>query len=360
MRKYLVPIHILLPICMLLCSFSLFAFGSSELSFVDEQNKIFDVSQADNPDNPTLYINTSVQVRDMPGYVGSIKYIGPSTDLIFTQIPSTNPNMLYFTHNSDSSLFSEYFLVGKVRALKNDNTFVTFGNANTIIADNTGTVSVPVNSGTINLIRQPYKYVLVDLALIRKNQARQDMLPRGDYASNITVRSSDDAGLRQIISLVGRKECVATVTAWFSITQEEQEETISLSQALTEKLKIGTAEIVLEGYGTDPNYGVDISFRDNAFPSSDTFMFRPTNAGVSSTIPFALFYGNNSTQTTLIDPATPILWDALSITTNMVKNRKNLYLSVTNADNVHKAMAGSYQTTIRVEITAWDNVILEI
>ncbi len=75
MKKHTFLINILLSFAMLLCSFSLYAGGNTEIDYTPVSTTL-DLSQADNLENPNNYTNNQIQAQNLPGYVGRIHYTG--------------------------------------------------------------------------------------------------------------------------------------------------------------------------------------------------------------------------------------------------------------------------------------------
>jgi len=344
MKKHTVRTSALLILCLLLCSFSLHAIGNTEFN-IDPSNNTLDLSQADNPDSPAYYTNTLTPIWNLPGYVGRINYTGKNTVLTFNQDPSSNTPMFYFTHNSLPGVWSEFFLVGKVRGRKNGND-VDVVPGNTVISVNGGTITIPVDSGRF----ETYSATWVDLAVIRRNRSYPELFRNGSYESNFTVKS-DRVAQALPIKIYGNRYVEDPVTAWLSLTPDQVQ--INLSEALgNNKVEIVEAKMNLAGENYNKNYGVSITFRDNFELENNAFEFRHTVLGNNCTIPFKLHRGNNASQTQVIFPKVPITWDNLSFTT---PNVWKLFITGVLLSDVQKSIAGSFKATIRVEITPMDS-----
>lgn len=349
MKKTLLYTSILFLFGMFLCGFSLYAGGNHEFRIEEETGTSFDLSLADSPDTPSYYqSNLTTGIWYHPGYLGRIKYIGEATVLTFNQTPSNNTPMLYFTHTSKPGVWSEYFLVGNVRGQKKSpNESVYIGTGNFIITGDGGTITIPVNSGKSG---DSYSSTWVDLILIRKNQAHQDIIPNGNYKSNFTV-SSNKVSQVLSITLYGNRNAPVSVAAWLSLTPENM--TINLSDALgTNKVEVAEAKMNLIGDDYQKNYGVIITFRDYFDLESSQFKFKYTLPAINTTIPFTLLRGTNPSQTQVITPKTPITWDYLSFVN---PNIWKLYITNVQSDDFQKSLSGTYKTTIRVEITPMDS-----
>ncbi len=349
MKRHRLLSHSLLIICMLLGSISLYATGNPEMNFSPSGNTL-DLSQADTLQNPSNYTNNQIQVQNLPGYVGRIDYTGQNTTLTFNQSLSGNTSMFYFTHTSLPNAWSEYFLVGRASGRKNNNEVVILGQQNTVITKDGDTIVIGVSSGTGFFTNYEYTSTWVDLAVVRRNQAHLDTIPNGNYQSYFTVKSNRITQALPI-TLYGNRYVEDPVTAWLSITPDQV--AINLSQALgNNKVEVVQAQMNLEGDDYNNNYGVSIIFRDNAVPESDEFKFRHTVLGNSATIPFSLHRGTNASQTQMISPKAPSTWDNLSFTT---ANVWKLFVTGVLSSDVQQSLAGSYTTTISVEITPLDS-----
>lgn len=251
----------------------------------------------------------------MDGYLGRIKYIGESTTLTFTQInPLSDRQQLHFTHNTIPDIWSEFFLVGTVRGdkKKNPKGSVYIGTQNFIITGDGGTVTIPDSSGSGFFQNHDYNSTWVDLLLIRKNQAHQDIIPNGNYNANFTIKS-DKKSETLFITINGYRNAPVSATAWLSLNPENV--TINLSDALgNKKVEVTQAEMHLEGNDYEKNYGVHITFRDYLDLESSQFTFRHTMPNINTTIPFSLYRGASPSQTQVIEPKVPIIWDNLSFT----------------------------------------------
>ncbi|HKL60443.1 MAG TPA: hypothetical protein VJ863_11135 [Sphaerochaeta sp.] len=258
--------------------------------------------------------------------------------------------MFYFTHTSIPNAWSEYFLVARASARKNNNDVVVLGSQNSVITQDGGTFAINVSSGSGFFTSFDYTSTWVDLAVVRRNQAHLDTIPNGDYQSNFTVKS-DRINQPLSITLYGNRYVEDPATAWLSIFPDQV--AINLSQALGgNKVEVVEAEMHLEGDDYGNNYGVTITFRDSSDLSSNTFKFRHTVLGNNQTIPFKLHRGTSSTSTQLITPKDPITWDNLSFTS---PNKWKLFITGILASDVQERLGGNYTTTISVEITPLDS-----
>lgn len=258
--------------------------------------------------------------------------------------------MFYFTHTSIPNAWSEYFLVARASARKNNNDVVVLGSQNSVITQDGGTFAINVSSGSGFFTSFDYTSTWVDLAVVRRNQAHLDTIPNGDYQSNFTVKS-DRINQPLSITLYGNRYVEDPATAWLSIFPDQV--AINLSQALGgNKVEVVEAEMHLEGDDYGNNYGVTITFRYSSDLSSNTFKFRHTVLGNNQTIPFKLHRGTSSTSTQLITPKDPITWDNLSFTS---PNKWKLFITGILASDVQERLGGNYTTTISVEITPLDS-----
>lgn len=145
-------------------------------------------------------------------------------------------------------------------------------------------------------------------------------------------------------------------TAWLSVTQTPEEETISFSQALNNnKVKVGEVEVVLEDHNDVSKYGVSVTFTDYYNPSSNNFVFKHANPAVNATIPYTLLYETKSSYREVIVPKVPIIWDELAGTTDSIKNKWNLYITNINSTDIQMKQAGTYKTIVKVEIAPLDS-----
>lgn len=344
MKSHILPIYTFLILSMLLCGFSLFAFGNAELYLDAPTNNQYDLAFVDSPDTPSSYYTTSYPIWNLSGYIGRIKYIGPATRLTISQTPSNSTGLFYFTHNSIPNAYSEYFLIGKVRGRRNGKD-VDVVQGNSVITGSGGRIEIPVPSGS----DETYSSTWVDLVLVRKNQAQQDSIPNGDYSTRFTITSSQNAP-PLTINLIGYRNSSVPATAWLSLSPDQI--LVSLSQALgSNKVEVVEAQMNLEGDDYNKNYGVSVIFRDNADPMNNNFKFRYTLDN-NATIPFELHRGTSATSTQPITPKVPIIWDNLSFTT---ANIWKLFITGVLSSDVEKSLAGSYTTTISVEIAPLDS-----
>ncbi len=239
---------------------------------------------------PVWYPLFSFMLIKISGYVGRINYVGQNTTLTFNQTLSNNTTMFYFTHTSIPNAWSEYFLVARASARKNNNDVVVLGSANTVITKDRDTIAIGVSSGTGFFTNYDYTSTWVDLAIVRRNQAHIDTIPNGDYQSYFTVKSNR---LNQPISitLYGNRYIEDPATAWLSIFPDQV--SINLLDALGgNKVEVVEAEMHLEGDDYGNNYGVTLTFMDSDAPESNTFKCS-SNKFVGTMLPGILYEQNN-------------------------------------------------------------------
>jgi len=191
----------------------------------------FDVNTSDTSSSPGSFANGS-EVWDTPGFVGRLVYTGPPTVLAFSNsgpvAQNTSNNRFYFTYvssngQSDTNRWREFFLVLRAKGMRHNNTQHDFSQINTVAEHPGDLLAIPYGAGSDvvevgqtgyntaggqgvyngsngYMYRYPYRYIWVDVTLIRTSNKYR--LTRGYYESEITVTTQQ--GASHILRLNGK------------------------------------------------------------------------------------------------------------------------------------------------------------
>ncbi|NLZ77652.1 MAG: hypothetical protein GX911_06760 [Spirochaetales bacterium] len=191
----------------------------------------FEVGALDDPSDPSGY-NNPTEVYNNSGFIGRIAYSGPPTTFTFTNTgpkPNITPSdRFYFTRLSDTNSWREFFLVVRSKGITHNGknrpdlyginkVVVTSGNSITIDVGagfeeaqvgQTGYDSAG-NEGTYTganefMYKYRYKYVWMDVTLIRTANGLGSLVSNSFYESYITVAS--DSGASLALALSGKHE----------------------------------------------------------------------------------------------------------------------------------------------------------
>ena len=186
----------------------------------------FDVGVTDSPSNPNPYRNNPNEVWENSGFIGRVVYTGPPTSFTFTNTgptaTGTSNNRFYFTHLSNRGSWKEFFLVVRPKGITHSGTRIDLYGVNTVVEHPFDEITIGYgagfeqvasgesgydssgNSGTYDgsngyKYRYPYKYVWMDVTLIRTAN-NSSLISNSFYESNITVTANSGASLALALS----------------------------------------------------------------------------------------------------------------------------------------------------------------
>jgi hypothetical protein len=189
----------------------------------------FAINYADNPDDPSAYMN-STPVVDHPGFLGRLIYTGEPTQLtVFNHGPTTGGSRFYFTGldwsgQSNTNYYREFFLVARAKGLRHGSpgTQHDFSQINTVVTGPGQMINIPYGAGdeTVQVgelgynaqgqqdvftgsneyqYLYPYRYIWIDLTIIRTSNANRSFWITY-YESLLWIQSSEEASVLLTLS----------------------------------------------------------------------------------------------------------------------------------------------------------------
>lgn len=304
----------------------------------------FDVNTSEADTNPTNYPGKG-EVWTYPGFVGRLNYLGEPTTFTFTNTGpqrTTNPkSMFYFTFQTtpDTSIYREFFLVGRAKGLyhngnqhdfNNSNFTITTSGAQFVLTKGAGTETAEVGqigyntsggSGTYNgsnaySFKYPYKLIWLDITLIRTTN-KNATTTRGYYESTITVNTASGVNTTlQLFAEYNPRTSQATPWNYYFGVENLLPASFPFSQLLA-KNTVANSLIVgnLKYYSTDDTAKVSFAsntagnqtdFRLTSTTGSDwfayTLVFDPTLPNTAATAITSATTYFPATQTSVASP----------------------------------------------------------
>ncbi|MGE4584944.1 MAG: hypothetical protein AB7C91_09850 [Sphaerochaeta sp.] len=345
----------------------------------------FAVNTSDYPSIPSQYA-VSQEYWQNSGFIGRLVYEGEPTNVTISNIgpipTNASNNRFYFTLNNtgtpNAGSWREFFLIARPKGLTHGGASIAYTAVNSVIANNNDTFLIPEGAGEETVepgeigydtqaregmydglngyrYKYPYRYIWVDLTLIRTTVSRN--IQKGYYESHFSLTTT--TGMQYIFHLAGennpRNYHIEPEAFYFGIEETYQkafpysllQDRNTINDALQVAIikytsHIDQAQIAIASDAA----GINTNFSFNS-PQGLSFPFKVVfDATTPNLSPMELHAGSNSFTTSSTSETSPI---GGSYTAYRLEGAVKLFVSPDTYPG-----EGTYSATIYVLITRID------